>query len=98
MSQTVQPNPNNGISAPNAMELLRRARQQPECAQAETALRQATDALTKANTEHVDEQGHVNDAICKYGLFAICGTLMSSMYLLSKSGLSGTPALVGLVG
>lgn len=64
---------------------------------AEQALAEARNRLQGAQTAQVDQQAYINRAISNFGCFALCGSLMASMFILSKSGLSGTPALVGLL-
>lgn len=79
-----------------AMDVLQRARQQPECVRAQQSLAEARKQLSAVESQQVDVQACISRSVSEWGLFALCGSLFGSMVLLSKSGLTGTGALVGL--
>jgi len=85
-----------GLGPREAMDVLERARKQPECVVAEQALAEARKRLQVADGAQVDQQAYINRSMSNFGCFALCGSLFASMFILSKSGLTGTGAMIGL--
>jgi len=78
------------------MDVMERARQEPECLSAWKSLEDARKSLSAVESRQVDIQAHIHRSVSQWGIFALCGSTTGSMFLLSKSGLTGTGALVGL--
>lgn len=85
------------VGTREAMELLEKVHQTPDYQRAHLVVADAQRQLDQLALQKVDEAAEVGRAMSQYGIFALCLPLMGSMFVLSKSGLTGTPALVGLV-
>lgn len=86
------------MTVATAMGILEKAREQPECRAAVQAVQAARQQMQAAQTAQVDAQQYVGRSMSNWGIWAVCGVPMAAMIILSKSGLTGTAAIAGLVG
>jgi hypothetical protein len=85
------------VGTREAMELLGEVHKTPDYVTAHAQVESFQRQLDFLAACHVNAEAEMGRTMSQYGIFALCLPLVGSMVVLSKSGLTGTAAMIGML-